>query len=89
MTPPPVAPFPITVPITPLRSTEKTKITLTSKMFQDKIYAPHGAQAFLATLPYPTQSETDISLTYLADLNIDYNTGIINCSDPRDFVTKT
>ena len=70
--PPPVAPSPITVTVTPRGITCKTKGTITSKMFQDEIYGPHGAQYFLATLPVFTQSENDSSLTYLADLNTDY-----------------
>ena len=47
---------------------------------------PHGAQYFLATLPVPTLSETNTSLAYISDLNKQYDTGIINFSDPRVFV---
>ena len=58
-------------------------------MFQDKIYVPHRDQAFLYTLTSLTQYETDISLAYHHDLNSEYDTGIIYCSDPWDFITKT
>ena len=75
--------------VTPLYSTSKTKDTLNYKMFQDKIYGPNGDQAVLATLPTPTRSETDSSLYYISDLNTDYDTGIIKCSDPRAFLAKT
>ena len=84
-----VYPSPIIVPVTPHHSTCKTKGALTSKMFQDEIYSPHGAQVFLSTLPVPTQSYNDVFLAYLADLNTYYDTGIINCSGPRGFVAKT
>ena len=89
MTPPPVSPYPTTVLFTPHISTSKTKGNTTSKRFQDEIYAPNGAQSFIANLPVPTKSETDISFAYFADPNIDYYTGIIDCSDPRDFIAKT
>ena len=58
-------------------------------MFQDKIYVPHRDQAFLYTLTSLTQYETDISLAYHHDLNSEYDTGIIYCSDPRAFIDKT
>ena len=87
--PPTVATSPITVPVTPRHSTHKTKGTLTSKIFQDEIYVPYGAQAYLSTLPVPTQYEIDGSLAYLFDPNTDYDTGIIYCSDTRAFVAKT
>ena len=68
---------------------KKTKGTLTSKKFQDEIYPPRGAWYFLANLTVPTQHNTDSYLDYTSDINTDYDTGIINCSDPRDFFDKT
>ena len=67
--PPHYDPYPITVLVTSRRITIKTKGTLTTIRFQDEIYAPHGAQKFLDTLQFPTQSDTDSSLAYLDDLN--------------------
>ena len=75
--------------VTPRYSTCKTKGTLNSKRFQDKIYGPNGDQAFLATLSVPTRSENDSSCYYIADLNTDYDTGIIKCSDLWSFLYKT
>ena len=74
MPPPTAALSPITVPVAPCRITRKTKGTFTSKRFQDKIYGPHGAQAFISTLPVPTRYETDSSLSYLADIHTHYAT---------------
>ena len=87
--PPPISSSPITVPVTLRCSILKTKGTLASKRFQEEIYGPHWDQSFISTLPVPTLSETDSYLAYLADLNTDYDTVIINCSDHRDFVAKT
>ena len=60
--PPHVATSLITFLVTTCRSTRKTKGTLTSQKFQDEIYAPHGAQYFISTLPVFTKSDTDSSL---------------------------
>ena len=86
---PPVAPPPITVPVTHRCSTNKTKGALAYRRFQDKIYASHDAQAFLDTLTVPTQSNIDSFLEYPSDINIDYDTVIIDCSYPRAFFIKT
>ena len=88
MPPPTDDPYTIIVTVTPRLSTLRTKGTITYKRFQDEIYAPHGDLDFLATPSVPTQYNTGISLACLADINIDYDTGIINCSDPRAFISK-
>ena len=92
--PPPVPPPPVaisltTVTVTPHCSTHRTKGTITPKRFQDELYGPHGAQAFLAILPVPTQYETGGSLAYLSNLKTYYDTGIIYCCDPQAFIDKT
>ena len=46
-------------------------------------------EAYLSSVTYPNSPDsTNAQLTYLAELSTDFDTGIIDCSDPRAYAAK-
>jgi hypothetical protein len=77
------------VPLFPAHETHTPSTRVSSRSNKGQHSTRYIDEVFLSSVNKTSQSSQDSRLAYVADLSTDFDTGLLNCTDPRAYVAKT